>query len=208
MLLPAEPAAEGEEGDDPRRDLVRQLVEYQKYKEAGRALRDLGERRSRVFARASLGPDGPPRSDWPIEVSLFDLVAAMRRVIAQLPQQGRVEIEPDRLSVAQRIAEVLEILAPGGDIAFEDLFGGAREVGDVVVTFLALLELVRLRLVRVWQVEAFGAIRVAAVPAGPGETLAGGGDGPADASGGGGAGAENTGEELYEPEEKKEDAGD
>jgi segregation and condensation protein A len=163
LLLPPDETAEGEEGEDPRRELVRQLIEYQKFKEAGIALRALEEQRSRTFARESLGPEGPPRTDYPLEVSLFDLLAALRRVIEQMPKTDQVEIETDRLSVAQRIAEVLERMAAGRELAFADLFLGSREVGDVVVTFLAVLELVRLRLIRVWQVEAFGAIRVAAV---------------------------------------------
>jgi len=166
LLLPVEEAPEGEEGEDPRRELAQQLLEYQKFKEAGMALRGLEERRSSIFARESLGPEGPPRTDFPLEVSMFDLLTALRRVIEQMPKTEAVEIEPDRLSVAQRIAEVLESMAAGGEMRFEELFRGAREVGDVVVTFLAVLELVRLRLVRIWQTEAYGEIRVASVPAG------------------------------------------
>ena len=166
LLLPVEESPEGEEGEDPRRELVQQLLEYQKFKEAGLALRGLEERRSSIFARESLGPEGPPRTDFPLEVSMFDLLAALRRVIDQMPKTQQVVLEPDHLSVAQRIAEVLEMLAAGGEVRFEELFRGAREVGDVVVTFLAVLELVRLRLVRIWQAEAYGEIRVAAVPAG------------------------------------------
>jgi len=166
LLLPVEETADGEEGEDPRRELVQQLLEYQRFKEAGMSLRALEERRSRTFTRESLGPEGPPRTDYPLEVSLFDLLAALRRVIEQMPKSERVEIEPEHLTVAQRISEVLELMADGREMAFEELFRGSRELGEVVVTFLAILELVRLRLVRVWQVEAFGAIRVAAVPSG------------------------------------------
>ena len=166
MLLPVAEAEEGEQGEDPRRDLVQQLIEYQKFKEAGLALRLLEEERSRAFARESLGPEGEPRRDFPLEVSLFDLVAAMRRVIEALPKTDRVEIEPEAFSVTQRIAELLEMLSPGREVPFEELFRGAREVGDVVVTFLALLELVRLRLLRVRQTEAYGQIHVLTVPGG------------------------------------------
>jgi segregation and condensation protein A len=166
LLLPVEEAPEGEEGEDPRRELVRQLIEYQKFKEAGVALRALEEQRSRTFARESLGPEGPPRTDYPLEVSLFDLLAALRRVIEQMPKNDQVEIETDRLSVAQRIAEVLERMADGREMAFEELFRDSREINDVVVTFLAILELVRLRLIRVWQVDAYGAIRIVTVPTG------------------------------------------
>ena len=190
LLLPVEENPEGEEGEDPRRELAHQLLEYQRFKEAGLALRGLEERRSSIFARESLGPEGPPRTEFPLEVSMFDLLAALRRVIEQMPKTEQVEIEPDRLSVAQRIAEVLERMAAGGELRFEELFRGAREVGDVVVTFLAVLELVRLRLVRIWQTEAFGEIRVASVPAGTEgqETLAG----MREQGGGGEAAADDT----------------
>lgn len=166
LLLPADETAEGEEGEDPRRELVQQLIEYQKYKEAGLALRALEERRSSTFTRECLGPEDPLRTDYPLEVSLFDLLAALRRVIEQMPKTEYVEIENERLSVAQRIAEVLELMADGREMAFEDLFRDSREIDDVVITFLAVLELVQLRLIRVWQVDAYGTIRLVTVPAG------------------------------------------
>ena len=166
LLLPPDETADGEEGEDPRRELVQQLIEYQRFKEAGQALRALEEQRSRTFTRESLGPEPPLRTDYPLDVSLFDLLAALRRVIDQMPKTDHVEIQAERLSVAQRIAEVLELMADGREMAFEELFLEAREVSDVVITFLAVLELVRLRLVRVWQVEAYGVIRVATVPGG------------------------------------------
>jgi segregation and condensation protein A len=209
LLLPVEETPEGEEGDDPRRDLVRQLLEYQRFKEAGLALRGLEERRSAIFARESLGPEGPPRTDYPLEVSMIDLLAALRRVIEQMPKTQQVQLEPDRLSVAQRIAEVLELMAAGGELRFEELFRGAREVGDVVVTFLAVLELVRLRLVRIWQAVAYGEIRVAAVPAGAeaqGAPAAGGVAGGTAAAGA--DGTEDTGEPTEEPGHTEEREGD
>ena len=166
LLLPPDETADGEEGEDPRRELVQQLIEYQRFKEAGVALRALEERRSSTFTRESLGPEGPPRTEYPLEVSLFDLLAALRRVIDQMPKTDHVEIQNERLSVAQRIAEVLEMMADGREMAFEDLFRDSREINDVVITFLAVLELVRLRLIRVWQVDAYGAIRIVTVPTG------------------------------------------
>src|SRR5512145_315003 len=159
LLLPVEELSEGEEGEDPRRELVQQLIEYQRFKEAGQALRALEELRSSTFTRESLGPEGPPRTEYPLDVSLFDLLAALKRVIDQMPKTDHVEIQAERLSVAQRIAEVLERMADGREMTFEELFLESREVGDVVITFLAVLELVRLRLIRIWQVEAYGAIR-------------------------------------------------
>jgi len=166
LLLPPDETADGDEGEDPRRELVQQLIEYQRFKEAGLALRVLEERRSSSFTRESLGPEGPPRTDYPLEVSLFDLLAALRRVIEQMPKTDYVEIQNERLSVAQRIAEVLEMMADGREMDFEDLFRDSREINDVVITFLAILELVQLRLIRVWQVDAYGAIHLVTAPAG------------------------------------------
>ena len=166
LLLPPDETADGEEGEDPRRELVQQLIEYQRYKEAGQALRALEEQRSSTFTRESLGPEGAPRTDYPLEVSLFDLLAALRRVIDQMPKTDHVEIQNERLSVAQRIAEVLELMADGREMAFEELFRDSREINDVVITFLAILELVRLRLFRVWQVDEYGAFRIVTVPTG------------------------------------------
>lgn len=198
LLLPVEENPEGEEGEDPRRELAQQLLEYQKFKEAGLALRELEERRSSIFARASLGPEGPARTDFPLEVSMFDLLAALRRVVEQMPRTQQVELEPERLSVAQRIAEVLERMAGGAEMRFEELFSGAREIGDVVVTFLAVLELVRLRLVRIWQTEAYGEIRVTSVPPGTeGREAAGAGEPAA------GATARAADDETGEPTEER-----
>jgi len=168
LLLPLDETdeGEGEESADPRRELVQQLIEYQRFKEAGVALRALEERRSSTFTRESLGPEGPPRTDFPLEISLFDLLGALRRVIEQLPKTDVLEIENERLNVVQRIAEVLELLADGREIAFEELFSDSRQISDVVITFLAVLELVKLRLIRVWQVDAYGAIRIVTVPTG------------------------------------------
>jgi chromatin segregation and condensation protein Rec8/ScpA/Scc1 (kleisin family) len=118
-----------------------------------------------------------------------------------MPKTQQVELEPERLSVAQRIAEVLERLAGGGEMRFEELFSGAREVGAVVVTFLAVLELVRLRLLRIWQTEAYGEIRVASAPAG----TEGVGAPPAAAPG---PGADEDGEPTEERGHTEERDGD
>jgi segregation and condensation protein A len=104
LLLPPDETAEGEEGADPRRELVQQLIEYQRFKEAGVALRALEEQRSSTFTRESLGPEGPPRTDYPLDASLFDLLAALRRVIDQMPKTDHVEIPERAAERGQRIA--------------------------------------------------------------------------------------------------------
>jgi segregation and condensation protein A len=162
MLLPVQEEEGVEEGEDPRRELVRQLLEYQRYKEAGVELRDLEESRSRVFTRGSLGPPEPPRTDFPLEVSLFELLSALKRLLEESPKTKELEIERERLNIAERISEILEFLKSAGEVSFDELFKERREVGDIVVTFLALLELLRLRLVSARQAEPFGTIALKA----------------------------------------------
>jgi segregation and condensation protein A len=152
LLLPVGEEEEGEEGEDPRQELVRQLLEYQKYKEAGAALSDLEERRRRVFAGGSVGPDAPARTDYPLEVSLLELLSALKNLLEKVPDEVPVEIQRERLSIAERISTLLEQLKKArGEVPFEELFQESSGTGAIIVTFLALLELMRLRMVRAWQ---------------------------------------------------------
>jgi len=151
LLLPVV-EEEGEEGEDPRLELVRQLQEYEKYKEAGGTLKELEERRSRIFSGGSVGPEGPERTDYPLEVSLLELLSALKKLLERVPEEVALEIERDRLTIAERINSILDQLKGAtGEVAFEELFQGVRSVGEVIVTFLALLELMRLRMVRARQ---------------------------------------------------------
>jgi len=162
MLLPADEEEGGEEeGEDPRLELVRQLQEYQKYKEAGSVLGDLEERRSYVFTRDSVGAEVQQRTEYPLEVSLFELLGALRKLLETVPERSPLEIPRDHLTVAEKVAEVLDLLQGStGEVAFEDLFRGNRTLSEIVVTFLALLELVRLRMVRTLQAVPGGRITV------------------------------------------------
>jgi segregation and condensation protein A len=152
LLLPVGEEEEGEEGEDPRQELVRQLLEYQRYKEASAVLGDLEERRSRVFAGGSIGPDAPARTDYPLEVSLLELLSALKKLLEKVPDEVPLEVQRERLSIAERINTLLERLKKTrGEVPFEELFEESSGVGDVIVTFLAILELMRLRMVRAWQ---------------------------------------------------------
>ena len=135
LLLPVG-EEEGEEGEDPRMELVRQLQEYEKYKEAGGTLKDLEERRSRIFSGGSVGPDGPRRTDYPLEVSLLELLSALKKLLERVPEEVAVEIERDRLTIAERINSILEQLKGAKEeVAFEELFRESHSLGEVIVTF-------------------------------------------------------------------------
>jgi segregation and condensation protein A len=166
-LLPKDPNAkpEEEEEGDPRAELVRRLLEYQKYKAVAE---ELGTRP--LLGRDTFGkgeanvPDRSERSDiekeGPLEVSLFALLDAFRRVMQRLPPETFHEIEGDTVSVAEKAHWLAEVLALRGSIAFHDLFREAKKKTDVVATFLALLEMVRMKLVAIHQAMSHGAIQI------------------------------------------------
>jgi segregation and condensation protein A len=161
LLLPrtevAEDAQPDDSGVDPRAELVRRLLEYQKYKAAGAELarhdildRDVFARRARAPMPQPEGPEGLA------EVSVFKLIEALDRALASARPELRHEVESDRLSITDAISRVAEVLRARGRVAFEDLLSGDGRHGRaaVIATFLAVLEMARLRLLRVFQTAA------------------------------------------------------
>ena len=166
-LLPAylnEEAGEEEE-EDPRAELVRRLLEYQRYKDAADRLAG-GELLGRdVFARKFAAQDlvESEPADPPLEVELFELIEAFQRVLAKVPEGSIHEVITERISVADRINEILTRLEGRESLAFEDMFVDFLTREYVIATFLAVLELCKLRLVNVVQAQSFGSIWI--VPA-------------------------------------------
>ena len=162
MLLPAdETELDEDEGPDPREELVRRLLEYRQFKDAARQLDDRERLWREIYAREPM-PLPTVRSDEVSldDVSLFDLVDALQGVLARLPAGSLVEIVPENLTVKDRMNAILEVLDGKESVTFQSLFEGQAHRLVVIVSFLALLELVKLRLVRLFQGEAFGAILV------------------------------------------------
>lgn len=162
MLLPAdEKADEDEEGPDPREELVRRLLEYKAFKEAARQLDDQEKVWREVFWREQAPLVEEVEEDLPLEnVSLFDLVDALKEVLERNPSSRLIEIVPDNLTVRERMNLILETLEGKDSVSFAALFEGSSHRMVVVVTFLALLELMKLRVARVFQAETFGPILV------------------------------------------------
>jgi segregation and condensation protein A len=163
MLLPVdETADDDEEGPDPREELVRRLLEYKAFKEAARQLDDQEKVWREIFWREqALTVEEEVEEDLPLEnVSLFDLVDALKDVLERNPSSGLIEIAPDNLTVRERMNLILETLEGKDSVSFAALFEGSSHRMVVVVTFLALLELMRLRVARVFQAETFGPILV------------------------------------------------
>lgn len=170
MLLPApkEPAAE-EEGEDPRAELVRRLVEYERMREAALQLGGLPQLGRDVFARtwraAELDEIEPPEA--PLELDLYQLLLAFKGLLETASEDFVHEVVRQRVSIQEAIQEVLDRfqgLPAGMGLSFSDLFPARPSRSRVVATFLALLELVRLRAIRVVQAAPYGEIRVYAVP--------------------------------------------
>ncbi len=164
MLLPPREGEEGEEeGVDPRAELVQRLIEYKKFKEAAE---DLGQREEfwrEVFVRQGKGrweEGDEPEQEELFNFGLFDLLDAFRRVVANMPKDSFHEIGRDSVSITDKINQILDIVNEFRSVTFESLFEHDRTREQVVVSFLALLELVRLRAIRIMQVEEFGSIRI------------------------------------------------
>ncbi|TAL11114.1 MAG: segregation/condensation protein A [Nitrospirae bacterium] len=165
MLLPVEADGdEDEDGEDPRAELVRRLLEYKQFKEAAADLVERGQQWRDVFGRPAFFETAPARrpdeeiDGTPLELTLFDLVDAFQDIVQRTPVKAFVDVTSDHLTVKDRMNYILERLADEPAIPFESLFVPEEGRLVVIVTFLGLLELVRIQLVRAYQAEAFGAI--------------------------------------------------
>jgi segregation and condensation protein A len=162
MLLPR-PAPEQEDPEeDPREALVRRLVEHQRYKAAAELLHERETVRSAQWTRPDerVAPIAGDEYEPELEVDLFSLLSAFRQVLERARQRPTVLVPGEQLSIEERIEQLLGRLSTTEACGFVDLFDDAATKGDLVVTFLALLEMIRLKLVRVYQSGAFGEIRI------------------------------------------------
>jgi segregation and condensation protein A len=162
MLLPAEESVGDEDdGPDPREELVRRLLEYKRYKEAANQLDDRERLWREIFRREAAPPSSKGSSSDAVsleDLTMFDLVEALQGVLARLPNPQFIELTPEHLTVKARMAAILEALEGKEQVTFVSLFEEQIHKVVVIVTFLALLELIRTGLVRVFQGEVFGPI--------------------------------------------------
>lgn len=163
MLLPPvrdDDADESGPQEDPRDDLVAHLLEYKRYKESAECFGSLPLLGRDVFAREASDTRDEPVSAAPIDVSIDDLLAALRHVLLKAAREHGIELQPERLHVKDRMRLILERLETVDRLRFDELLNADESRENVLVTFLALLELMKLRLVRVYQTEPFGTILV------------------------------------------------
>jgi len=162
MLLPRPDPSQEEPEEDPRETLVRRLLEHQQFKAAAGLLHDREIQRSaqrrRPDERIAAVVGEPPEPE--VEVDLFSLMAAFRQVLERARHRTKVMLPSEHISIESRIETMLARLSDTEACGFEDLFADVQTKPGIVVTFLALLEMIRLKLIRVFQQGSFGAIRV------------------------------------------------
>lgn len=162
MLLPRPEPDQEEPQEDPRDALVRRLIEHQRFKAAAELLHEREVLREAQWVR----PDGRvaaiagEESEGELEVDLFILLSALKGVLDRLQHRPQIPLPGEQISVEARIEQLLARLSETEACGFEDLFADALTRPDIIVTFIALLEMIRLRLIRVYQMGAFGPIRV------------------------------------------------
>ncbi|OGW90733.1 MAG: hypothetical protein A3D28_04150 [Omnitrophica bacterium RIFCSPHIGHO2_02_FULL_63_14] len=165
MLLPPDPEVGApEEEPDPRAELVRRLLEYKAFKEAADRLRGFEARRSGVFTRFGVESELDGGDSPFFEGTLFDLITAFSKVLKGLPKGVVHEVEKDEFSVAEKVHEIFHRLVQTPKIFFSELFRTSRNKFEVITTFLALLELIRLKEVAVSQMDQFGEIEITRSP--------------------------------------------
>ena len=160
MLLPPEPMPEGapQEEEDPRAELVRKLLEYEKYKEAAALLRQKEVDRQNVFPRAPT--EMQENGEVYFEASLFDLISAFSKALKDIPKELFYEVIKDEWTVEEKIHDLLHLFLNKPVVCLSELFAMAKNKLELVVTFLAVLELIRLKEIIIAQKETFGEVQV------------------------------------------------
>ena len=162
MLLPRPDPAQDDPEEDPRDALIRRLMEHQKFKAAAELLHERETLRSAQWTR----PDGPiaeiagEAPEPEIEIDLFSLISAFRAVVERSRARPKAYLPAEQMPIEERIEQLMARLSETEACGFEDLFEDVQSRAGLVVTFLALLEMIRLKLIRVFQSGVVGPIRI------------------------------------------------
>ncbi|RJO64717.1 MAG: chromosome segregation protein ScpA [Candidatus Omnitrophota bacterium] len=163
MLLPAqENEAVEEDQGDPRAELIRQLLEYQKFKEVAQDLQQRESREKEIFKRPKV-EEPVVQTEQPayFEASIFDLLTAFSKVLEEVPKELLYEVIKDEFTIEGKVHEILHLLLDKTAVRISELFQNAKNKLEIIVTFLAILELIRLKEIVVVQREVFGEIEIA-----------------------------------------------
>src|SRR5215213_10202190 len=159
-LLPRPDPTQEDPDEDPREALMRRLLEHQKFKAAAELLHERETLRSAQWTR----PDGPiaeiAGAEPEIEVDLFSLISAFRAVVERTKARPKVYLPAEQIPIEERIEQLMSRLSATEACGFEDLFEDIQTRAGLVVTFLAVLEMIRLKLIRVFQTGVVAPIRI------------------------------------------------
>lgn len=160
MLMPKHgETLDDEEEEDPRADLVRRLLEYKRFKEAARLLRDCEDQRQQFHLRATKYPFLDPTDQEPaLKIEMYDLLAALADIFDRVKARPVHEIKREPFTVVEKIELVRSMLAATGTVRFEECFRDDAIKMEVIVTFIAILEMVKRGEVSIFQTEALGPI--------------------------------------------------
>lgn len=162
MLLPIEEIADTEEPEDPRYELVQRLLEYQAFKEAALGLNEKAEEWSHVFRREPVSEDEAASEEPELslfDLNMFDLIEAFRKVLQSAPEET-MTITREALTVKDKMSFIMEAVQTEEALRFDELFKGDIVKTHFIITFVALLELLKLGLVRAYQEKEFGSVWV------------------------------------------------
>lgn len=163
MLLPAEEIPEPqEEQEDPRAELVRRLLEYEKFKEIAENLRQRESGQQEVFKRpkAQVEKEIPQQGEAYFEASLFDLISAFSKALEEVPKEIFYEVIKDEFTIEEKVHQILHSLLAVPSLLLSELFSQAKNKLEIIVTFLSILELIRLKEIIARQRELFGEIEI------------------------------------------------
>lgn len=157
MLLPPAPKIEGEEDlvEDPRAELIERLLEYQKFKSAAQMLHSRGEIESASFPRGQLETD---KSNPEVSATVFDLLRVFREILKRVESEAQMEIQREEITMAEKLAQINARLESGEEINVREIFEQSRSKRELILTFLAFLELVKEFKIHLTQRELFGDI--------------------------------------------------
>jgi len=162
MLLPAEESPTEEEQEDPREELVRRLLEYEKFKEIAESLRKKETDQKEIFKRPKVEIDKEITNNKEVyfEASIFDLINAFSAALKDVPKEVFYEVIKDEFTIEEKIHQILHLLLVTESVRLSELFSKAKNKIEIIVTFLAILELARMKEIVARQTELFNEIEI------------------------------------------------
>jgi len=161
LLLPPDPTLKEEESkDDPHAELTRQLLEYQRLKQAAENLQAIDSVRSLIWTRDGRIPQ-EFEGEQLLAVELFDVIAAFKKLLDRLGEDAKLQLKRDDVSVADKIVWLTDLLQSRGSADLLELIAGLPNRTERIASFLAVLEMVRLQIIVLFQRATQGTIRVA-----------------------------------------------